>query len=109
MPAVMPVAPTMPAVGKEKAARNRFELTRGKFALREVIVGRKCHLVSPVLMVRDHPASGAKMSRAPAGCRDRRHVVVTGSASVAEVLMTRSIIGEQRLGVCPRPKRNQFA
>jgi hypothetical protein len=43
MPVVMPVAPTMSAVGKEKAARNRLELTRGKFALREVIVGWKCH------------------------------------------------------------------
>ena len=43
MPVVMPVASTMSAVGKEKAARNRFELTREKFALREVIVSSKRH------------------------------------------------------------------
>jgi hypothetical protein len=32
------------AVGKDKARGNRIELARGKLALREVIVGSKCHL-----------------------------------------------------------------
>jgi hypothetical protein len=92
----MPVASTKSAVGKEKPARNRLQLTRGKFALREVIVGWKCHSHPPVDGAgpsRDR----SKMSLASAGCRDLRHVVALSSASVAGVLMTRSIIGDQGL------------
>src|SRR4051794_11373348 len=47
------------------ACRNRLELFNGKLAIRNVVVGRKCHPVSPVLMLRDHPATAARCRMHP--------------------------------------------
>src|SRR5262245_59565282 len=72
----------------EPATRsNRIEFFDRKFAVRNVVVHRKRHLVSPVDAA-GHSATARRMPMRRRARRDDGHVVVISSVYVAGVLMS---------------------